>query len=73
MSRLLTEQERRLILELVKQGLTYHQILDEVRSHLGAAIKTCHIAEVKRSSGIGTREAWNSGKCYHLRGLRSGK
>jgi len=65
----LTEQERNLIIELVKQGMTYHQILDEVRKRLGSKIETCHIAEVKRLSGIGTRGAWNSGKRYRL-GLR---
>ena len=52
MSRVLTEQERRLILELVKQGITYHEILDEVRSNSGSAIKTCHMAEVKRPAVI---------------------
>ena len=62
----LTEPERNLVIKLVGQGKTYHQILNEVHSTLGSTIKTCHIAEVKRSSGIGTRGAWNSGKRYHL-------
>jgi len=66
MLRPLTKQERNLIVELVRQGKTYHQILNEVHNQLGSTIKTCHIAEVKRSSGIGTRGAWNSGKHYRL-------
>jgi len=67
MLRPLTRQERNLIVKLVRQGRTYHQILNEVHRQLGWTIKTCHIAEVKRSSGIGTRGAWNTGKRYHLK------
>lgn len=63
----LTSEEHKLILDLLTHGRAYHEIVDQVRRQLGSLIKTCHIAQVKRGSGIGTRGAWNTGKRYSLK------
>lgn len=63
----LTSEEHKLILDLLRHGRTYHEIVDQVRRQLGSLTKTCHIAQVKRESGIGTRGAWNTGKRYSLK------
>jgi len=63
----LTSAECDLILNLLRKGFIYHQVVEQVRSQLGSSIKTCHVAQVKRESGLGTRGAWNTGKRYSLR------
>jgi len=63
----LISEEYESILNLVKQGFTYRQIVERVKEQSGSSIKTCHIALVKRESGIGTRRAWNTGKRYSVR------
>lgn len=63
----LTSKEYELILRLIRQGFIYREIVAQAQSQLGSSIKTCHIAQVKRESGIGTRGAWNTGKSYILR------
>ncbi len=62
----LTSKEYELILRLIKQGFKYHEIVAQVQSQLSSSVKTCHIAQVKRETGIGTRKAWNTGKRYTL-------
>jgi hypothetical protein len=58
----LTPAEDHRILELLRQGYGYHALLALMRLEGFRGLKTCHVAEVKRRHGIGTRGAWNSGQ-----------
>jgi len=63
----LEPREKRWVLSKVKKGWKYREIIQAFPGQFRNAIKSCHIAKVKRESEIGTRRAWNSGKTYHLK------
>jgi hypothetical protein len=52
----LEPKEYKPISDLLADGLTYHQIVDEVKKRLGTSIKTCPYCTGKK--GDWNRNAW---------------